>query len=328
MNPNQYFARMPKARFFQSGEVYFAVEKEPMEIYLVFNGERWVETTEEDFNNGTKRELTMWEFLKRFDDCSPADAFAAVRAGRDSDAVRRYDTAALLTERKVIGWAYRPFGRMDHSLQIDEDEIGALINDFRTHGYFFSAEEYMDGDYEPIFDDYRYHAVSEGTFASLMATANYGQPIDFLKESAIEFERRVMPRCGLYKEFAPAPSIINPPKEFFDQVGEFLGKNTEEDNIYLLPVLPPKDQFYFPEQVLKVVSLDGEQTWDVVVHGIMNARSKEDFISILRGHKLEMELENESGLLQVHFYSHVPSFSMNQPFLVLRILVSGEDRNV
>ncbi|MBQ7243630.1 MAG: hypothetical protein IJS52_05440, partial [Bacilli bacterium] len=116
--------------------------------------------------------------------------------------------------------------------------------------------------------------------------------------------------------------------EFFDQVGEFLGKNTEEDNIYLLPVLPPKDQFYFPEQVLKVVSLDGEQTWDVVVHGIMNARSKEDFVSILRGHKLEMELENESGLMQVHFYSHAPSFSMNQPFLVLRLLVSGEDRNV
>ena len=192
---------------------------------------------------------------------------------------KRVIELAKNTKRKIIGWAFYPYGGKLLINKEKSDEVyAAVVKDVLTHGYFFSGEAFQNLDMFPILEDYTYVDFSRRGFGALMALTHGDHgPFAYARYSdEVEpWEDAVTPEAGLYPEYGLAnEDPIEIDGELFDDIFEKAEQAKElQEPLYLIPApFPESGKFYFPNEAVYLKSKrDGRVEWFMLrliqIHG-------------------------------------------------------------
>ena len=172
------------------------------------------------------------------------------------------------TKRKIIGWAYYPYGGKLLINKEKSDEVyAAVVKDVIEHGYLFSGEAFQTLDMFPVLEDYTYVDFSRRGFGALMALCHdeHGPFAYAAYSDEVEpWEDTVTPDAGLYPELSLAnEDPIEIDGEIFDDIIAKAEESHDLDEaLYLLPVPLPEGKYYFLNEAIYLKSKrDGQVNW-------------------------------------------------------------------
>ena len=344
MTENEFRMSLYYICFLKFGEKYYARKLIPSEIWLVFEDGKWNQCEHQE---GEHDELSVEEAYDLFKDVPPQGVFESIERASAKQAQRNLDEAVKTTKRRVIGWAYRPYGHLEENTDLDEEEYAAIVKDIREHNYKLSGEQYQDEELEPVFEDYRFATFSRRGFGGLIADAygNNTSPFSYsLYMERESFRNTHAPEAGRYGEFPSAQTLIRVPKQFKEQVGQYVDKGMDFEEMihYYLAVPMPEDGYYFLGDQIEVVdeetneylgafrleSIFVAETIDVL-NGMFEYAKNEEAKSLQdkKEHDILVEAgDDDPGMTWVtRYFTHKPDFDTSKPFLILDLMIAGYD---
>ena len=302
----------------EKGDIY-CKRMLPHPIALKWENDQWIEVPYVEEKGESEKQLTTEEAYALFAENPPHPILEEVSQRVNAERDEKLLELAMTTPRRVIGWAYRPYGGRLAPYQGEDDEsYCAFLRDVLEHGYSMTGERYQNEELEPVLDDYTWGDFSRRGFGRLMALAA-GEHGDFDYAGHMEDlgdEDVVIPTEGLYPEMKHASLKLPVSKETYGEIFSLPKNDDFSAVIYLLPIPLPNGEYYFPDDRITLLDQEGVRSSVFRLHSILRCRKDQTVESVAEDAREKFE-ENQ-------YYFQEPNFDIENGYLLLGLLVSGE----
>lgn len=296
------------------------------EIWIRFTGEGWEEV--DDPKQKNPKRLSKKEAYDKFHFYSPKQKMIEIETARLQKAHDELMELAKTTPRRVIGWFYRPYGQLEEINKRDPEAYAAIVKDVMDHHYLCSGEEYQDDELEPVLDNYKFVSFTQRGFAQLMADADgLVQPHASTMYTQREFIMKShTPSSGIYPDVKEASHEIEIPQAFFDVANELMDTESDESLCYSCPVPMPREGVYYLGQTLLLETQNMGDFEFFEIKGIRLIQNKKEYIEYIKFLRKETkDASHKDEDCPRMWYTHMPEFGFEKPFLVLEFLLTGPD---